>query len=41
MKNKEKRKRSQFIIKVDMEDSLSQIPSVRDRYGLNLPSDRF
>ena len=40
MKNKEKEENRSIYNKVDMEDSLSQIPgSVRDRYGLNLPSE--
>ena len=40
MKNKDAEENRSIYNKVDMEDSLSQLPgSVRDRYGLNLPSE--
>ena len=40
LKNKEKDEQRSIYNQVDMEDSLSQIPgSVRDRFGLNLPSE--
>ena len=40
LKNKEKEENRSIYNQVDMEDSLSQIPgSIRDRYGLNLPSE--
>ena len=40
LKNKEKEENRSIYNRVDMEDSLSQIPgSIRDRYGLNLPSE--
>lgn len=40
LKNKEKEEQRSIYNQVDMEDSLSQLPnSVRDRFGLNLPSE--
>ena len=40
LKNKEKEENRSIYNQVDMEDSLSQLPgSVRDRFGLNLPSE--
>lgn len=40
LKNKEKEENRSIYNQVDMEDSLSQLPgSVRDRLGLNLPSE--
>jgi hypothetical protein len=40
LKNKEKEENRSIYNQVDMEDSLSQIPgSVRDRFGMNLPSE--
>ena len=40
LKNKEKEENRSIYNKVEMEDSVSQLPtSVRDRYGLNLPSE--
>ena len=40
LKNKEKEENQSIYNKVDMDDTISQIPSaVRDRYGLNLPGE--
>ena len=40
LKNKEKEENQSIHNKVEMEDTISQLPgSVRDRFGLNLPGE--